>query len=170
MMQYPMDSPVSECLAFYPMCEANFIMSSDVMKDARWHRIKRGIWDAIESYRIIELHESENKDREVGVKKLSRRNGSDLRRLHIANTGVGREGCQHCAVSRDRNDGIIGGANKRLDYKKCIKTQAYEIVVYGNVLFGGCQSMRSFVRSRQTIADESKTEWVCLSGSEERAA
>lgn len=61
MMQYPMDSPVSECLAFYPMCEANFIMSSDVMKDARWHRIKRGIWDAIESYRIIELHESENK-------------------------------------------------------------------------------------------------------------
>lgn len=59
MIDYPTRNNISNQLAFYPMFQNNFIMNSDIMSDARVHRIREGIWDWITSYRVNRINDFE---------------------------------------------------------------------------------------------------------------
>lgn len=58
--EYSIQNNISSQFAFYPMSQRNFIMESNVMVKARVHRNRAGIWDAINSYRINKIENSEN--------------------------------------------------------------------------------------------------------------
>lgn len=66
-LSYPPDNNISDNLAFYPIFNKNFIMESDVMADARVHKIYDEIWDGIKNYRINKYE----KDKKVIITKYN---------------------------------------------------------------------------------------------------
>ncbi len=115
MIDYSTENNISDRLAFYPMGQDNFIMHAEVMKKARRHRMKSGIWEKISSYRINEISPLVPL---VGIRKYNN---------NSIEWSLAQNGCLAIAMipfsnqapfDRDEKTGIWTRKNEDADYQK----------------------------------------------------